>query len=428
MKQHTSIELLSEEIREFISDVPSWIVRWGTTVFFGVLLVLLASSWIIRYPEVVRGSFKLTSVNAPKPIRTRTDGKLSKLFVQDNQSIPKNATLAYLESTADHNQVLSLGERLDTIARLVETQNVEQLARLEGKDFNRLGELQSAYQKFNLSYVEFLSFLTNGFYQNKQQILVQELEGLRRLEHNLRDQLLIYQQDYQLALQEYAVQEQLAREKVIASLELKRQESRLLAKKMPLRQVESGIISNYNAQVEKRKEMLELDKFINEQKGGFLQAVNTFRSAIESWKQQYVLTAPFAGRVRFYTIVEENQALQTQQAVFYVAPESSVYYGELHIPQENLGKVKEGQKVLVKFSGYPVTQFGVVEGRVEYILELPTKDNNFLAKINLPKGLTTTYGKQVVYKDGMIATGEIITQDIRLLERILFKLREAIQP
>ncbi len=40
----TSPELRSEEIQDIISSVPVWIVRWGTTVFFLLMVLILLVS------------------------------------------------------------------------------------------------------------------------------------------------------------------------------------------------------------------------------------------------------------------------------------------------------------------------------------------------------------------------------------------------
>ena len=107
------------------------------------------------------------------------------------------------------------------------------------------------------------------------------------------------------------------------------------------------------------------------------------------------------------------------------------YYNKLRfkisIPQTNFGKVKKGQRVLVKFQGYPFEEFGAVEGQVATIAQVPTADNqSFMAVVSLPNGLKTSSNKRIVYKTGMTASAEIITEDLRLIERIFYQLKRAI--
>lgn len=240
-----------------------------------MLVLIVSAAWLIHYPDIIKAPFRLTSVDAPKAVYTRTEGKLIRLFVHDNTTVRKGALLAYLESTADHDEVLQLANHLDSLSAWINTGRAGRLRHLLLPDYNHLGELQSAYQPFNLAYAELLSFLSDGFYLAKKRILQQESADLARLESNLHEQQVIGQRDFALAQQDFEAQRQLATEKVIAPLEFKREESKLLAKQMPLKQLESTTINNHAAQSAKLKELLELDKLIAEQRSKFLQSLNT---------------------------------------------------------------------------------------------------------------------------------------------------------
>ena len=45
------IELRSEEVQEVMGQIPAWIVRWGITILFIVVLALLVGSYFFRYPD-----------------------------------------------------------------------------------------------------------------------------------------------------------------------------------------------------------------------------------------------------------------------------------------------------------------------------------------------------------------------------------------
>ena len=184
------------------------------------------------------------------------------------------------------------------------------------------------------------------------------------------------------------------------------------------------MVNNATAQRAKQKEILELDKQVAEERDQFLQALNTLQSATNSWQARYVLTAPVSGRVFFPGIVQENQALATSQELFYVAPPSADYIGELRVPQQNEGNVQVGQNVLIKFAGFPYQEYGAVRGQITAIANISLKDSVFLARVALPTGLKTTYGKSLAYKTGMTASADIITADNRLLEKLFYQLRK----
>ncbi len=46
-------ELHSEEVHEIISRPPNWLVRWGITLFFGLMIILIGAGWydiLILFP------------------------------------------------------------------------------------------------------------------------------------------------------------------------------------------------------------------------------------------------------------------------------------------------------------------------------------------------------------------------------------------
>ena len=45
MEAGKEIELRSEEVQEVMGQIPAWIVRWGITILFIVVLALLVGSY-----------------------------------------------------------------------------------------------------------------------------------------------------------------------------------------------------------------------------------------------------------------------------------------------------------------------------------------------------------------------------------------------
>ncbi|GAB3891155.1 hypothetical protein GCM10028803_02680 [Larkinella knui] len=58
------------------------------------------------------------------------------------------------------------------------------------------------------------------------------------------------------------------------------------------------------------------------------------------------------------------------------------------------------------------------------IAEVSLRDHVFLAHVALPAGLKTTCGKNLVYRTGMAASAEIITEDRRLIEKLFYQIRK----
>jgi multidrug efflux pump subunit AcrA (membrane-fusion protein) len=78
-------------------------------------LMMIGLSAFIKYPEVVSTTLRFNTTDAPKVIVNKISGNLTKILVQEGIWVKANTALAYMESTADHEQVLNLLNRLKLI-------------------------------------------------------------------------------------------------------------------------------------------------------------------------------------------------------------------------------------------------------------------------------------------------------------------------
>ncbi len=405
-------------MQDIISAVPPWLLRWGITVFFCILVLIISLAAIVKYPDVVNASLKIDSPNSPKPVIAKISGKLVKLMVNDNQQIIANQLMAFIESTANHEQVLRLLSDVNTLQKqlLVSRTNVDLF--LNTPVNLQLGELQSSYQAFYQAYLTFKSAVSDGFYIKKRTYLLNDLVDIQNQKKYLVAQKILQERDFSLTTDEYEVHKKLTAQSVETPMELKQNESKYLAKKSILIQTESSLISLNNNYSEKLKEILELDNIISEEKSKFLQALNSFISDMESWKSKYVLSASIAGKVSFAGIIQQSQVLTANQEVFYIDPGNEHFFGEMNVPQASLGKVKVGQDVLVKVRSYPFQEYGMLRGKINSIADVPYKDSIFASKITFNIQSSSDIKKPIHLKIGMIADAEIITQDATILDRI----------
>jgi multidrug efflux pump subunit AcrA (membrane-fusion protein) len=415
----------TDEVQDIITAVPSWLLRWGITLFFGILVLMVVLAAIVRYPDIVNAQLKIDSPNSPKPVVSKIAGKLVKLLVTENENVAAGQPLAYIESTANHNKVLTLLANLKALQLQVLQNKPISSALFNQADNIQFGELQSGYQVFFQEYLAYKSSVNNGFLLQKRAYLQKDLNYLSQQQQQLKTQKNIEQKDYNLASDEYEMHKKLAEEKVETSAEFRQEESKLLAKKSPLVQTESALITGDNNYAAKQGEILELDNQVQEEKAKFIQALNSLISTAEDWKNKYILTASQSGKLSFAGIVQENQVLAPGQEVFYVNPGNEQFFGEMAISQNNMGKVKEGQQVLIKLKSYPFEEYGMIKGQIKYIAEVPYKDSVFISKVDFKMQNTSDLRRPIHLKQGMMADAEIVTQNATILQRLgrsLFKI------
>ncbi len=421
-------EVQGEAVQEYISRTPGFLIRYGILLYLLLLILLITACWFIQYPEVVTVSAKLQSLNAPKPVVNKIPGKLIKLFAKEGDVVTENTIVGYMESTALPDEVLQLSTVLDSIAILTNNNHSQLLpAFIKSLRFESLGELQQPYQTFMQAFFSFKDYIAGGFYIRKKAMLHTDLSDLQKMHSNLNNQKSIQQEDETLAVKTFEMNETLLKEKVISLQEFRDERSKLLNKSLSVPEANSSIISNESQQNDKQKEILELDNIALQQQAVFVQALNTLKSETEDWKKKYFLLAPVAGTVSFVGLLQEKQELNANQIVCYIKPVNSSYYAEVYIPQSNFGKIKINQPVLLKFQAYPYEQYGSITGKLEFVSPIPT-DSGYAAKIKLPADLITNYGKHIEYKNGLISTAQIITQNMRLLQRFYFDIYKQVKP
>jgi multidrug efflux pump subunit AcrA (membrane-fusion protein) len=421
-------ELRSQPVREILSRRPDFFTRWALMVIAMTLLSLILLASAISYPNLVQAPARLTSINAPKPILTFTSGKLVRLFAGEGQKVAPGEVLGYIEAIGDHAEVLRLSRNIDASQALMDAMgNDDRFAQLSSARYLRLGELQSSYQVFADALRTFRNYRANGFYLREKAMLQQDAAKLAQLSLTLQQQKSLMEQDVALTQQNITANDSLKKDKIISDFDYRAEMSRFIGKKLTLPQVNAAILNNDLQLLTKQKELAELENTIGEQKAVFLQALNTFRSAVDDWKKKYVLTAPIAGTVAFAAFIQENQQLQAYQTICYINPGNSEYFAEVLIPQSNFGKVAIGQQVLLKFPSYPFQEYGNVKGRIEFISHIPS-DSGYNARVTFGDGLHTSYKKEIQYRDGLVANAEIITENMSLLKRFCYDILKVARP
>ncbi len=96
----------------------------------------------------------------------------------------------------------------------------------------------------------------------------------------------------------------------------------------------------------------------------------------------------------------------------------------MSVPAANSGKIVAGEKVLIKLDNYRYQEYGIVEGKVQNISLSPDKEGNYYVDVILPKGLKTSYNKNLTFDKELQGNAEIVTQDLRLIERFFYQMRK----
>jgi multidrug resistance efflux pump len=406
-------EINSEEVHEIVTAVPSWILRWGIALIFILMLSIVILSAFIRYPDIVKSNLKVNSVNAPKAVFAKQTGKIVSLLVKEGMHVKSGEILAFMESTGKHEDVLKLHEMLMQLNNKLIRNEFAGIA----LPYLSIGELQVSYQNFYQQYLQYVSTLNDGYYTNRKKYLQKDLKEITKLKAQLLSEQQIQKQEFANVEQEYQAYKKLFEKGVISKIEFKQQENKYLAGKYPLQQNLTSLINNNATVATKQKEIIDLEHIVQEERVKFIQSLGAMIMETESWINKYIVKAPTAGIVSFAGIIQENQTVNANQEIFIINPANTDFFGEVHIPQYNMGKVRQGQRTLIKMRSYPYEQFGLIRGKITYISDVAFNDSLFVAKVSFDKFENKDRNLKIVLKNGMQADVEIVTEESSLLQR-----------
>lgn len=414
------------ELTEILGQPPSWLTRWGISMYFILFLSVIVACALIPYPNTVAARLRIVAINVPKPLIAKVDGRVTKVLINDRGTVRRNQVLMYMESTASHEEVSLLEKEISKMDDISPVQLYEKLSKIEIPQLSNLGDLQKSYQVFMHIYVHTKHYISK-YYGGRKMAIQKDIDNLKMLNKNLKSQLTTQGENFLLSTEDLQMNQRLFDERVISASELRAMRSRFLSNRQSLTQTEGQLYNNIIIENQKRLELIELEKDLIEKLNEFKQTSNSLKSDIFVWKSNYIITAPFEGRVVLIPNVQNNSFVRRGQECLILIPDTKPnYYGEMYVRQPNFGTVHIPQRVILKFDSYPYYQYGIVEGRVHDIMELP-RDSSFFVKVSLPSGLRTKQGFSIQPKNGLTANAEIVTEERSLLSQMLFSAYQVVQ-
>ncbi|CAA9203002.1 HlyD family secretion protein [Flavobacterium collinsii] len=417
-----NIKIHSEEVRDILSDPPKSILLFGNTLLFGFVALLVLLSWVLKYPDIISGQITITTAIPPEKLVAKVSGMIEAILVKDKETVLKDTPLAIIENAANYNDVFLLKNIVDTIDINKTKFPFEKLKSLQ------LGEIESAYAVFQKESA--INELNSNLQPYKIEGAAQGYESTQIKErlNLLESQRDINISELQLQRKDLLRYQGLFKKGIISTQEVEKQELLYLQSEKNFKGILNTISTlksslnelnrkSKSTQINEKTENVNLERNV-------IQSFYQLKKVIKDWELSYVLRSAIKGKITFLQIWAVHQNIEAGSVVFAVIPDDkSNYIGKLKAPALNSGKIKAGQDVTIRLSNYPDTEYGVIKGKITQISLTPDKDNNILIDVSLPNGLETSYKKQINFQQEMVGSADIITQDLRLIERLFYQFR-----
>ncbi|MBT2622171.1 MULTISPECIES: HlyD family secretion protein [Chryseobacterium] len=419
-----NIELRSESVQDILTRPPHWMIRWGNTIIFIILILILIMSYIIKYPEFVSAPIVVTSQNPPEKLEARTNSKIEKIFIKDHQEVKKNDVLMVMQSAANYKDVLELKKIIDSLA----PNQLSSFPINETSHF-KLGELQGDYNNFAKAFQDQDLFTRLQPYAPENLATNQSISEYRVRIATTKQQKSLEQAKYELTKKSYQRSQDLFTQGVIASVELEGEKIKYLQAQQNLENITISLsqmeeaISNLNKTKSGTAINTEKDKINYSSQS--LQLFEQLRKSLKQWEQNFLVISSTDGIASFQQFFGENQFVKTGDAILSILPKNKdKLVGRMYVPPINSGKITPGEKVLIKLDNYRFQEYGIVEGKVQNI-SLSTDDKgNYYVDVVLPKGLKTSYNRTLTFDKELKGNADIVTQDLRLIERFFYQIRK----
>jgi multidrug resistance efflux pump len=415
--ERTDLNDLSISVREIISFNPGFLVRKGTLIISGLLIILFACLFVIKYPDALQGDCVVTTDPLPIKLKPQIGGRIFMIFVSENEIVNANAPVVELENNTRYGNITKLQSIIDTVNTAVSAGDLRSLSRVISKPLFELGDAQPIYNDLIKS-IQFLKILEEDSIYSKRFINLVQQTGMYDSALNISSRQMGFTKDELLQSEDrYAANAMLFDSNVIAKQEYFEEAARLRQKKMSLEQQRLSRVQTIISIGENNKQMFEL-QFEKKQKES--EATANVLETIRNLK--YLISAPFQGQISSIRPLQTNDVVMSQEDIYTIVPNTRHFLSYADIPDVGAGKIKPGQDVHILLNDFPPNEYGFIKAtvsRISSVSESVNSVNMHKVYIQVPDSIVTTFHQKIALHADMMGTAVIITRQRNLFQRLI---------
>lgn len=424
---HINIELRSEDVQDILNHPPNWMISWGNTILILMVLGVFILSYFIKYPDVIEGRAILSTTTPPVYVSTRVSGRIHKIHIRNGELVSSGQVIAEMDNpvpVASIGYLRSFLEKANTFLLDSVPQNFAKFQQVDlydaANDFLNLKNTLAGYEVFlfDKNHFQKLAALRSGLSQHEKlrEITIKEAELSRMDIENARQRFQMQEDEYKLGLTSKL---DFLNAQTAYNQSLKSEE----AIKKSLIQTELTL-EDYRSQIQDFS-INRMDK-AKEYRSKIETAISTLQNYIIRWETDFTIRAPVAGKLDYQGRVKVDQLIDLGTELFAIVPLGKEYEVEVKIPTAGFGRVKIGQEVKLKLDKFPSDEYGTV-GAVVSKLPVLADGEVYTIGVSLEKGLLTQYGVLLEYSPEMTSSAQVITEDLRLIERFFSSLKDILK-
>ena len=423
-----NLNLRSEEVQEILGHPPRWIVRVGISIIFVVVAGLFVGSYFLKYPDILPATITVTTENLPAGVMAMTTGKIDNIAVTEKQLVKEGDLLAIVRNPAKLEDVMAVKRMLEKSDTLV--------VETHGRASLQLGEIQSAFTAFDNALTDYRHFVEMDYHNRKIKVIQKQISAQKSLLQKTINQLNISRKQLSAAQKLFEIDSTLYSNAALSLVDYQSARNSLLQQLSSLESSKMSVDNQQMSILQSEQSIFDLEQQRIDEEQRLTSALTTAKeqlsAQIRQWEQTYLLVAPCDGKVTFTKYWQKNQNVGAGEVLVTIVPDGDTQViGKILLPQQGAGKVKVGQTVNVKLDNFPYLEYGMVKVCIRNISMVPVQvDENtkaYMLEVEFPENLVTTYGKELDFSQEMTGTAEIITEDLRLLDKFINPIKAVIK-
>jgi HlyD family secretion protein len=406
----------------------------GISIIFVVVAGLFVGSYFLKYPDILPAPITVTTENLPAGVMAMTTGKIDTIAVAEKQTVKEGELLAVIRNPAKLEDVMAVKRMLEG----ADTVDVETHGRasLQNSASLQLGDLQSAYTAFDNALTDYRHFVETDYHNRKIAVIRKQIAAQKNLLQKTVNQLNISRKQLATAQKLFEIDSMLYSNAALSLVDYQSARNSLLQQLSSLESSKMSVDNQQMSILQSEQSIFDLEQQrIDEEQqltSALTSAKEQLAAQIRQWEQTYLLVAPCDGKVTFTKYWQKNQNVNAGEVLVTVVPDGNTQVvGKILLPQQGAGKVKVGQTVNVKLDNFPYLEYGMVKVCIRNISMVPVQvDENtkaYMLEVEFPENLVTTYGKNLTFSQEMTGTAEIITEDLRLLDKFINPIKAVIK-
>jgi len=416
---NSDIEVRSQGVQDIMGHIPHWMVRWGICLIGVLIILFLWLSWLIHYPETESGEVIITTQSPPIKLISKSAGEIEQLYLKNGEEVNKGDVIAAISSLQTSEGIAYLNLFCEKVKESIKTGAIDTIT--YHSTTLPLGALQRSYSLLLGSIQEYQHVREEENTPFQVNTLNEQLKRQERLLEVTNEQKSHAQMALEIIAKRYGVSGVDERGVALAEVESLDKRQELLTSQNRITELKKEIVETSIHIAELRQQLSQQKMEFAQEGKTYLQKVRAALTEVElgvkSWQMNYQFVAPIDGKLNYMSELSPSQHIESGRHVFTVIPNNESYLALMYVPPQSLGKLAIGQNVRIRLHKFPVAQFGYLGGIVSEISPIASA-KGYRVKVSIPSGLISSYDRVLSYSPEMTGVAQIITEDLRMIERI----------